>query len=37
MKFTQKWLDDKNITLVYIPYTDGISTTEIKNRIKNEK
>ena len=33
MDFTQEWLDNHNITLVYIPYTKGISTTEIKARI----
>lgn len=33
MQFTQQWLDDNNIVLVYIPYTKGISTTEIKRRI----
>lgn len=35
MQFTQKWLDDNNILLVYLAYTEGISTTEIKKRIKN--
>jgi glycerol-3-phosphate cytidylyltransferase len=33
MNFTQKWLDDNNITLLYIPYKDGISSTEIKKRL----
>lgn len=33
MKFTQQWLDENDIVLVYIPYTRGISTTEIKKRI----
>ncbi len=33
MDFTQEWLDNHNVTLVYIPYTKGISTTEIKARI----
>jgi glycerol-3-phosphate cytidylyltransferase len=36
MNFTQQWLDDNNILLVYLAYTQGISTSEIKNRIKNE-
>ena len=36
MCFDQAWLDDNQITLVYIPYTKGISTTEIKQRIKSE-
>ena len=35
MNFTQEWLDDKNIVLVYIPYTKGISTSELKQLIKN--
>jgi len=35
MGFTQEWLDEKEIVLVYLPYGDtGISTTEIKKRIK---
>lgn len=38
MGFTQDWLDEKGICLVYIPYGDPsiMSTTEIKRRIKNE-
>lgn len=36
MDFTQEWLDDHDITLVYIPYTKGISTTEIKARINGQ-
>ena len=37
MQFTQEWLDEKEIVLVYIPYTKGISTTEIKARLaKND-
>jgi glycerol-3-phosphate cytidylyltransferase len=35
MGFTQDWLDEKNIVLIYIPYTKGISTSEIRQRIKN--
>ncbi len=35
MQFTQEWLDDNDIVLVYLAYTRGISTTEIKNRIMN--
>lgn len=34
MKFTQDWLDVYNISLIYIPYTKGISTTEIKHRLR---
>jgi len=37
MMFTQEWLDDHNIVLVYVPYTKGISSTELKNRIINSK
>lgn len=33
MQFTQQWLDEKGIVLTYIPYTKGISTTEIKQRL----
>lgn len=35
MQFTQDWLDENDIVLVYLAYTRGISTTEIKNRILN--
>lgn len=34
MQFTQDWLDEHGISLVYIPYTQGISSTEIKRRLK---
>jgi glycerol-3-phosphate cytidylyltransferase len=33
MGFTQDWLDERGIGLIYVPYTPGISTTEIKRRI----
>lgn len=33
MGFTQEWLDSHDITLIYIPYTQGISTTLLKGRI----
>lgn len=33
MRFDQDWLDERGISLCYIPYTDGISTTELKKRI----
>jgi glycerol-3-phosphate cytidylyltransferase len=36
MQFTQEWLEENDILLVYLAYTCGISTTEIKKRIKNE-
>lgn len=34
MNFTQEWLDDHGITLVYLPYYKGISTTLIKEKIR---
>jgi glycerol-3-phosphate cytidylyltransferase len=33
MSFTQEWLDENNITLIYIPYTKGISSSELRARI----
>lgn len=36
MGFTQDWLDERGITLVYVPYTDEISTTELRRRIADE-
>lgn len=35
MSFTEEWLRENGISLIYIPYTDNISTTEIKKRIQN--
>jgi glycerol-3-phosphate cytidylyltransferase len=37
MMFDQEWLDNNKIVLVYVPYTKGISTTDIKNRIMETK
>lgn len=37
MNFTQKWLDDNKIILVYVPYTEKISTTIIKEKLLNYK
>lgn len=34
MRFDQDWLDERGISLIYIPYTKGISSTEIKRRLK---
>ena len=34
MQFTQEWLDQQGILLVYLPYTEGISTTQVKERMK---
>ena len=31
----QQWLNERNITLLYTPYTEGISTTQIKQKISN--
>lgn len=33
MQFTQQWLDDRGISLVYLPHPRPLSTSEIKNRI----
>ena len=33
MGFDQDWLDDRGIALIYIPYTQGISSTAVKERI----
>jgi glycerol-3-phosphate cytidylyltransferase len=33
MGFTQDWLDERGIGLMYLPYTTGISSTEIKQRL----
>lgn len=35
MGFDQDWLDERGIGLIYIPYSDGISTTAIKARLTN--
>ena len=32
MGFDQDWLDQRDISLIYIPYTAGISTTNLKAR-----
>lgn len=33
MDFTQEWLDEHNIKVMFVPYTEDISTTIIKARI----
>lgn len=33
MQFTQEWLDERDILLIYVPYTEGVSTTNVKARI----
>jgi len=35
MHFTQAWLDELKIVLCYVPYTQGVSTTDLKKRIVN--
>lgn len=37
MSFTQDWLDERGIGLCFIPYTQGISTTDIKSRLTGRK
>jgi glycerol-3-phosphate cytidylyltransferase len=34
MQFDQDWLDERGIGLCYIPYTQGISSTDIKARLR---
>jgi len=34
MQFDQDWLDERGIGLVYLPYTRGISTTELRQRME---
>jgi len=34
MGFSQDWLDELSISLIYIPYTPGISSTEVKRRMR---
>ena len=34
MGFDQDWLDGMDISLIYIPYGKGASSTEIKRRVK---
>lgn len=34
MGFDQNWLDDRAIGLCYLPYTLGISSTDIKKRLQ---
>lgn len=37
MQFSQAWLDQRNIGLIYVPYTEGISTTDLKARIAGKR
>lgn len=36
MSFDEKWLQDNGIGVVFLPYTRGISTTEIRARLAVE-
>lgn len=36
MRFTPEWLAENVIVLVYVPYTRGISSTELRSRILND-
>ena len=33
---TQKWLDSRGIKMLYIPYTKGISTSDIIKRVNGD-
>lgn len=33
MQFTQDWLDERGIGLIYVPYSKEISSTDIKKRM----
>lgn len=37
MSFTKEWLKKHNMKVQFLPYTEGISTTEIINKIKKQK
>ena len=37
MNFDQDWLDKRGIGLCYIPYTQGISSTDIKTRLRFQR
>ena len=36
MMFTQEWLDERDITLIYVPYTEGISSTAVRERARRD-
>lgn len=36
MGFDQYWLDEHDISLIYVPYTPGISSTDIKARLSGK-
>lgn len=35
MDLTLEWLDRHNIDFLYLPYTEGISSTQLRNAIEN--
>ena len=35
MSFDQKWLDEREIAICFIPYTRNISTSELKERMRS--
>lgn len=36
MQFDQDWLDEHGIVLVYLPHKEGLSSTNIKQRVREE-
>ena len=34
MQFSQDWLDTNGIWLLYVPYTAGVSSTDVKQRVE---
>jgi cytidyltransferase-like protein len=34
MSFSQDWLDQHGIWLLYVPYTLGVSSTDVKSRVR---
>jgi glycerol-3-phosphate cytidylyltransferase len=36
MSFTREWLEENNIGFGYVPYTIGVSTTDIKKRLLDQ-
>jgi glycerol-3-phosphate cytidylyltransferase len=34
MSFTQEWLDERGIGMIYLPYTKGVSSSDIKKRME---
>jgi glycerol-3-phosphate cytidylyltransferase len=37
MQLTQAWLDDRGIQLVYVPHVPGLSTTRLKELIREQR